>query len=156
MNKVSLNPLDIVLEAGMEIIRRVWPDPAKQAEEARKLQELYQKGELAELEAYIRIIEGQLRVNEKEASHHSIFVAGWRPFIGWVGGAALAYQFVVYPFLIWIWVILQATGYVPKDLSPPPVLETGALFSIVTGMLGVSISRSWEKSKGVSRESLKK
>ena len=151
---MSINPLDALFQAGMEIIKRIWPDPVRQAEEARKLQELYQKGDLAELQAHVELVKGQLAVNAKEAEHKSIFVAGWRPFIGWVGGAALAYQFVLYPFLIWIWVFLQANGTVPMDLAPPPVLETGALFSIITGMLGVAGMRSYEKTKGVSRETM--
>ncbi len=97
---------------------------------------------------------GQMEVNKAEAKHKSIFVAGWRPFIGWVGGAALAYQFIVYPFLIWVWAVAQAKGWVPQDLSPPPMLDTGALFSVVTGMLGIGAMRSHDKRKGVQTDSL--
>ena len=49
----------------------------------------------------------QIEVNKVEAVSSSIFVAGWRPAIGWVGVAAMAYQFLAYPLLIWVWALLQ-------------------------------------------------
>ena len=125
------------------------PDPIQQAAELRKLAELEQKGDLAELQAYVTGLTGQLDINKMEAQHPSLFVSGWRPFIGWTGGAAMAYQFIIYPLLIWIWAVLQAKGVVLSTLSPPPVLETSALFSIVTGMLGIGAMRSFDKKNGV-------
>ena len=103
---------------------------------------------------------GQMEVNAQEARHGSIFVAGWRPFIGWMGGLALAYQFVLYPFLIWIWALGQAQGWIPCYIDPtqtagactfttPPVFDAGPLFAIVTGMLGIGGMRSFDKLKGV-------
>ena len=61
----------------------------------------------------------------------------------------MAYQFILYPVLVWAWAVLQAQGLVPDDLKPPPVLETGALFSVVTGMLGIGAMRSHDKKHGV-------
>ncbi|MBL4940961.1 MAG: holin family protein [Colwellia sp.] len=145
---MSFDPLSAIFELGKSAVERIWPDPIRRAEELRKLEELRLRGDAAELDAHVKLIMGQLQVNAAEASHKSIFVAGWRPFIGWVGGAAMAYQFVVYPIMIWIWAILQVKEIVPKELDPPPVLETGALFSIVTGMLGLGAMRSIDKSKG--------
>ncbi len=131
------------------LISRIWPDPVQQAVELRKLAVIEQTGDLAELEAYTQGLTGQLDINKIEAAHPSIFVSGWRPFIGWVGGAALAYQFILYPMLIWVWAILKVKGVVPADLEPPPMLETGALFSIVTAMLGIGAMRSHDKRHGV-------
>ena len=131
------------------IISRVWPDPVKQAEELRKLREIEQRGDLAELQAYTDNLSGQLKINMAEANNPSLFVSGWRPFIGWVGGAAMAYQFIVYPFLIWCWALLKVKGVVPEGLNPPPVLESGALFSIVTARLGIGTMRSHDKKHNV-------
>ncbi|MEM7208073.1 MAG: 3TM-type holin [Pseudomonadota bacterium] len=100
---------------------------------------------LSEKQIDADVIKGQLEINKAEAQHSSVFVAGWRPFIGWVGGLALAYQFILYPILIWIWAIAQANQWVPADLSHPPELDTGALFAIVTGMLGIGGMRSYDK-----------
>jgi hypothetical protein len=95
--------------------------------------------------------QGQINVNQEEAKHASIFVAGWRPAVGWCGVAAMAYQFILYPMLVWAWAVLQAGGYVPAGLAPPPMLDTEALWVILTGILGIGSLRTVEKSKGVSR-----
>ncbi len=93
---------------------------------------------------------GQMRVNEAEAQSRSVFVAGWRPAIGWVGAAAMAYQFLLYPLLVWGWALMQAKGWVPNELKPPPMLDTDALWVILSGMLGIAGMRTAEKVKGVA------
>lgn len=147
---MSFEPVTAILDLGKSVIERVWPDPIKQAEEVRKLAELAQKGDMVELNGHVQLMLAQLKVNEREAGHKSLWVAGWRPGIGWVGVAALAYQFVLYPLLIWVWAVLEIKNLVPEGLKPPPVLDTGALMSIVTAMLGVGAMRSHDKAKGVS------
>ncbi len=94
---------------------------------------------------------GQMEVNKVEAANQNLFVAGWRPAIGWVGAGAMFYQFLLYPILVWAWVWLQAEGYVPKEVKPPPMLDTDALWVILSGMLGIAGMRSFEKSRGVAR-----
>lgn len=86
---------------------------------------------------------GQIAVNETEAKHGSIFVAGWRPFAGWVGGFALAYSAIVYPFISWA---SRVAGYA-GDL---PVLDNTLVMTIMMGMLGLGAQRSYEKKHGVS------
>lgn len=93
----------------------------------------------------------QTEVNKAEASNQNLFVAGWRPAIGWVGAAAMAYQFLLYPLLVWAWVWLQAEQIVPKEVNPPPMLDTEALWVILSGMLGIAGMRSFEKTRGVAR-----
>lgn len=102
------------------------------------------------------LMSGQMAVNAAEAKHKSIFVAGWRPAVGWIGAISLAYQFVLYPLLVWIWSFAQAKGWVPADLNPPPVLDTGALLMVVTGMLGIGSMRSVDKIKGVATDRIGK
>jgi len=94
---------------------------------------------------------GQMEVNKVEAANQNLFVAGWRPAIGWVGAGAMFYQFLLYPILVWAWVWLQAEGYVPREVKPPPMLDTDALWVILSGMLGIAGMRSFEKSRGVAR-----
>jgi len=79
--------------------------------------------------------EKQADVNIEEIRTGSFFMAGWRPAIGWIGVLALAYQFVLYPFLLWLNV----------SQNPPPPLDAGVLFSMVTGMLGIGAMRSFDK-----------
>lgn len=96
-------------------------------------------------------MDGQIEINKIEAGNSNTFVSGWRPAIGWIGAAAMAYEFLGYPALTWGWRFLQAKGYVPADLSPPPHVDTDALWVILTGILGLGTARTFEKVKGVSR-----
>ena len=102
------------------------------------------------------LMKGQMAVNAVEAEHDSIFVAGWRPAIGWIGAIALGYQFILYPMFIWIWVFAQSKLWISAELSAPPVLDSGALFSIITGMLGIAGMRSYDKVKGVNTKKVSK
>lgn len=97
------------------------------------------------------LLQGQVEVNKVEAAHSSIFVAGWRPAVGWCGVAAMAYQFVLYPLLVWAWALLQSQGWVPVALTPPPMLDTDALWVILTGILGLGGARTVEKLRGKAR-----
>ena len=92
----------------------------------------------------------QIGVNQVEAQHSSIFVAGWRPAIGWIGAAAMAYQFLLYPMMLWGWTYLQGMGWIPAGLTPPPVLDADQLWVILSGILGIAGMRSFEKTKGVA------
>jgi hypothetical protein len=91
-----------------------------------------------------KLAEKQLDVNAKEASHRSIFVAGWRPFIGWIGGLALAFEFILSPSIEWY------AKFSGLELTAPEI-QTGPLLAIVTSMLGVAGLRSFEKSKGLTK-----
>lgn len=85
----------------------------------------------------------QREINKVEAASSSLFVAGWRPAIGWVCAAALAFQYLVRPF--WLW----ALGVWWPTLPPPPGLD-GMLWELMFGMLGMGGLRSLEKTKGVA------
>ena len=99
----------------------------------------------------VQLMEGQVEVNKVEAASTNWFVAGWRPALGWVGAAGFAYQFLLYPVLTWLWAFLQAIGWVAQGLPTPPMLDTGALWVLVSGMLGLVSARSVDKIKGVAR-----
>jgi hypothetical protein len=87
----------------------------------------------------------QIEINKQEAAHKSLFVAGWRPFVGWVCGFALAYHFIVSPILTFILTISGVT----QEL---PTFDFSQLSTILMGMLGLGGLRSYEKMKSVSRE----
>lgn len=92
----------------------------------------------------------QIQVNKEEAKSASLFVSGWRPAVGWIGAAALAYQFLAYPMLGWGWKWLQAMNYVPAEMSPPPLLDAEQLWVMLSGILGIAGMRTFEKQKGVA------
>ena len=91
-----------------------------------------------------KLAEKQLDVNAKEAGHRSIFVSGWRPFIGWCGGFALAFEFILSPGIEWY------SKFAGLNLIAPEI-QTGPLLAIVTSMLGVAGLRSFEKAKGITK-----
>jgi len=89
---------------------------------------------------------GQMEVNKTEAAHRSIFVAGWRPAVGWVCAMALLWHFMLFDMAAWI-----QLAFFP-DTPPLPALSgTGELITVLMSMLGLGGLRSFEKYKGVAR-----
>ena len=104
----------------------------------------------AELEEQARKIEAsvqkmQMEVNKAEAEHQSVFVAGWRPAIGWIGAMGLGFQFVIRPLLQWGMIVFEFGDEVPEL----PRLDLSELITILGGMLGLGVMRTREKEKGV-------
>ena len=91
------------------------------------------------------LAKGQIEINKAEAQHRSLFVAGWRPFVGWTCGVALAYHFVVAPL------VLFATAYAGVEIPALPEFDMGSLLTVLMGMLGLGGLRTFEKFKGLSK-----
>jgi len=91
------------------------------------------------------LAKGQLEINKAEAQHRSIFVAGWRPFVGWTCGIALAWHFVLAPFVIF------ASAYSGVVLPDLPQFDMSSLLTVLMGMLGLGGMRSFEKMKGLTK-----
>ena len=100
------------------------------------------------------LVSGQIDVNKEEAKHASVFVAGGRPAILWVGAVSLGWTYVAHPIMTWLWAILQGVGWIAATLPPPPILDIEALMVLVGGVLGLGGFRSIEKVKGVARDRL--
>jgi hypothetical protein len=86
----------------------------------------------------------QIEVNKTEAQHRSVFVAGWRPFTGWVCASALAYHFIVEPVIIFVLSFFQIQLTLPT-------FDMGSLLTVLMGMLGLGGLRTFEKSKGITK-----
>ena len=94
---MSFDPLSALFDLGKTAIDKIWPDPVKRAEELRKLEELKQSGDLARLNAEVNLMLGQIDVNKAQAQHPSVFVAGARPAVMWIGAFGLAYAAIIEP-----------------------------------------------------------
>ena len=129
---------DTVVGTLGKVIDRVLPDPAARDAANLALLQLNQTGELAQLTADTDLGKGQLAVDAAEASSTSPFVSGWRPFIGWVCGAGLAYQFVIAPVMSW------AAALFGHAIAMP-VLDLSTLLTLLLGMLGLGGLRTVEK-----------
>ena len=142
MNPLLIGPL---MQMATGLMDRLFPNPEQAAKAKLKLLMMEQAGELKELDAALQRDLAQARVNEAEAGSSSILVAGWRPGIGWVCVAALAYQFLFRPLLPWVLAVLGQA-----DVPPMPSLDDN-LWELVFVMLGFGGLRSFEKHKGVAK-----
>jgi hypothetical protein len=117
------------------IIGRIWPDKSEQQklQFAKELQQAMIDADLAK---------GQMEINVEEAKSTNLFVAGWRPFIGWVCGLAFAWQYLVCPLLTFL---IVASGH-PAPAMPAFGIET--MMPVLVGMLGLGGLRTYEKLKG--------
>ena len=134
-----------LVEVGLSLIDKILPDKSAQEQAKLKLLELQQSGSLAELKASTDLALAQSETNKAEAASRSLFVAGWRPAIGWTCAAALAYQFVLKP--IGTAAYVAYTGHAPAFTIPG---IDNNLWELLTGMLGLGALRTFEKSKGVA------
>ena len=119
--------------------------PDKGAADAAKLEllRMAQAGELAALDAETKLALGQAETNKIEAASSRLFVAGWRPFVGWICGAALGFKYIGGPVLV----MLCAAAGAPVTL---PELDAGELMPLLLGLLGLGGLRTLEKVKGVA------
>jgi hypothetical protein len=115
-----------------KVLEKVIPDRDRRDEIAYEI--------ATQAESHAQAIQiAQIEVNKIEAAHKSLFVAGWRPFIGWVCGVAMGFNYLVAPVAaIWL------------DITP---LDTAVMFPVLLGLLGLGGLRTAEKVKRVARES---
>lgn len=135
---MALDPVSALLDIGGKVIDRIWPDPAQAASAKLELIKLQQSGELS-------VIAGQMDINKVEAANPSVFVSGWRPFVGWICGAGLATQFLIAPLATW-----ASTLYGHSVTFPP--LDMSTLLTLLGGMLGIGGMRTVEKLNGVANK----
>ena len=126
-------------------IERIFPDPAQAAAAKLELLKMQQTGELAQLAAQTDLIKGQLDINKTEAASSSVFVAGWRPWIGWGCGTTFIINIGLLPLVSYLYALY--TGHAAPELPKldPVVLDVMGL--ILGGNIGV---RTLEKIKGVA------
>ncbi len=123
------------------LLEKIIPDPAQAADAKLKMLEMAQKGELAVLDAEVRLAEGQMAINREEAKT-DVFRGGWRPATGWVCVFGLTYQFLMMPLIPWI---VALFGVV---VPPLPPIDNETLMVLLTGLLGLGGFRTYEKVKG--------
>lgn len=138
---LDLTGLGSIADLVGKVVDRVWPDATKAQEIKLELFKAEQAGQLADLNNAWENAKTQLAVNQVEAGSQSIFVAGWRPFIGWVCGFALVYKFIAAPLLLFVF---AAAG---KQVLLP-TLDFTEMLTVLFGMLGLGAMRSYDKTRG--------
>lgn len=133
---MAFDPLTAGLDLGgriLEVVGRFIPDPAEQAKLTARLIELTSSERIA-----------QLDVNAVEAASPSVYVAGWRPAVGWCCVGALAIDYIVAPLLGWACLVFGVV------LPPLPQFDS-IMSQLLFGVLGLTIgARTVEKVQGVA------
>jgi hypothetical protein len=141
-----LSIIGLLLPGITSVLNRLIPDvnARQQAQDEITKALIAQQG--AVQQAIAEAAKAQAEVNLAEAQNPSLFIAGWRPFVGWVCGLGFAYAFILQPFInaICVWFKLPTT----------PILDTSSLMALLGGLLGLGSMRSYEKAQGVERENL--
>jgi hypothetical protein len=135
---------DDVLAVGLKIIDKFIPDPQEKLKAQQVLQDMQHSELMAFLEADKAAVQAQVDTNKIEATSASLFVSGWRPFVGWTCGAAFCMNVVVIPAIN---VVLIAKGLPEVHVA----LDTALIASTLFGMLGIGGFRTIEKIKGVTK-----
>lgn len=131
-----------IMEIAGKIFDRVIPDKVAAEKAKQEFMEVAQSNEFS-------LMLKQIEVNIAEASNPNIFVSGWRPFVGWTCGVALAYTYIFLPLGQFI-VYALAEPETIKQFARLPKLNLDDLLPILLGMLGLGVMRTYEKTKGVS------
>jgi len=149
---MALDPITAVLGIGEKLIEHFFPDPKEAAEARLKLAELSQQKEMSAML-------GQLEINKIEAGSASLFVGGWRPFVGWVCGASLALAYIPKALFLSVFWAYQAYTTIKGGQMVLPVypdLGITDLIGLLMAMLGIGGMRTFEKLKEVDTKAVVK
>ena len=127
---LDITGIGAVADLATTAINKIWPDKSEQEKQA--------------IAAAVMVVQGQLDINKNEAANPSVFVSGWRPFIGWVCGMAC----------VWNWIGLPIAIFATTLLGHPVALKAadiGEMMPILLGMLGLGSLRTLEKLNGAAR-----
>lgn len=128
------NPISSITDAISKVLDRVLPN--KEQNDAAKAQLLQ-----IEVQGQIQEVLAQIQVNAVEAQSQSTFVAGWRPYVGWICGTALAYATMIQPLItliVRLW----------KPNFEPLVIDNSQTLTVLMGLLGLGVMRSIDKNYG--------
>jgi hypothetical protein len=132
-----MDPITLLLGVGNKLIDHFFPDANQAAAAKLKLIEMQQNGDL-------QVMASQMEINKIEAQNPSLFVSGWRPFIGWGCGFAFLYVSLFEPIIRFI----ATVGF--KYTGAFPTIDATITMQVLLGLLGLAGMRSWEKKEGVS------
>lgn len=133
----------LLLDLAPKIFDKMFPNPEDANKAKLELLKLQQEGALRELAAETELVKGQLEINKEEAKSTSLFVSGWRPFIGWACGGIYIFNYAVGPLIA---SLSTSLGH-PFTYSP---LDTAEVTTILCTILGVGGLRTIEKIKKVA------
>ncbi len=132
-----------ILSILMSVLDKFFPSADKKLDIDKQRLALEMQAALLQANA----IKAQTDINLEEAKNDNLFVAGWRPFLGWVCGAAFAFNYVCIPVLTWFYVAIMGHA-----LPPLPEFDMVSLMTLLSGMLGLGFMRSYDKKQALENK----
>lgn len=134
---MDITGLGSIADLAKTVVDKIWPDKTQEEKDKMAMALAEMNNELSQLSA-------QTDIDKVEAASGSTFVSGWRPFIGWICGVALAYVSLIEPLARFIAQVIY------KYIGTFPVIDTTITMQVLLGMLGLAGFRSWDKKNGVA------
>jgi len=125
----DITGIGAVADFATTVVNKIWPDKSEQ--------------EKQQIAAAVMVVQGQIDINKEEAKSPSVFVSGWRPFIGWVCGMACAWNW------IGLKIALFVAAYLGHVLNMQPA-DISEMMPVLLGMLGLGGLRTVERINGVA------
>lgn len=135
-------PILAVISAVIPLIDKLIPDPQAAANAKLEAMKLAQQGELAWLEADVKLAVSQMEINKADAQSASLFRGGWRPAVGWLCVCGFAYMTVLRPIMPWLATVAGL------NVPPLPAIDTAEIGALLFGLLGLGGMRTAERIKG--------
>lgn len=120
---MSYEPISAGIDLISSIVSKIWPDATEQKKAELEIA-------LAQNETFKQLMLAQIKTNEAEATTGSIFLGGWRSFVGWVCGLAFAWHILIVPVLLFI-------GNASGHPLPLPAFDILTVMRVLLGMLGI-------------------
>jgi len=135
---MDITGLGSIADLAKTVVDKIFPDKTQEEKDKLTLALAQMNSELTQLTA-------QTDINKVVAASNSLFVSGWRPWIGWICGMGLAYVSLIEPISRFIAKVLcQYTGEFP-------LIDTTITMQVLLGMLGLAGFRSWDKMNGTAK-----
>jgi hypothetical protein len=135
---MDITGLGSIADLASTVVNKIWPDKTQAEKDKMALALAQMNNELQQMTA-------QTDINKVEAGSNSLFVAGWRPCIGWICGAGLAYVSLIEPFSRFVAKVLYSYN------GEFPLIDTTITMQVLLGMLGLAGMRSWDKLNGTAK-----
>lgn len=126
------------------VLEKVIPNPAEREKAKAELSLRLLEQETQLLKLFTENDKAQLEINKEEVKSGSLFVAGWRPYVGWVCGIGMTWAYVLKPIADWVLAVIGST-------AEPPNVNVAELLNLLLALLGMGALRSYEKLKGAAR-----
>jgi len=139
--------LPSVADTAKILVDRLVPDPNAKAAAQAELEQAFAARDVAAINATMEVAKAQTTVNLAEATGNDRFSARWRPSVGWICAGGFGYQFVLAPILTWTTNLVGVA--IGAAIPPAPTLSINDLMVVLTGILGLGVQRTYERTQGV-------